>query len=205
MMGQYQPDNDGPTFLDLVEVLRLPIASALITAAITWLIWYYTTVSCTPEVASITACNPAPAARYVNVDIFGRMLTYALLVGGIGGLWKYDMIKKERAARMALENQLAETRNQLAETQAAAENRLAEERAAAEKRLAEERAAAAENRLAAENRFAEERQAFLATLVEEREVTMTTINGLMAQMTQLLEQRNGNHGGNDDSDAPTRR
>ncbi len=201
MIGQYQPDNDGPTFLDLVEVLRLPIASALITAAITWLIWYYTTVPCTPEVASITACNPAPAARYVNVDIFGRMLTYALLVGGIGGLWKYDMIKKERAARIAAEEKRAAAEGKWV----AAESRLVEERAAAEKRLAEERAAAAENRLAAENRFAEERQAFLATLVEEREVTMTTINGLMAQMTQLLEQRNGNHGGNDDADATARR
>ncbi len=180
MIEQPPPDNESPTFGDIVEILRLPILSALVTAAVTWLIWYYTNAPCTPELASLKGCNLSPAARYINVDVFGRMLTYAVLVGGIGGLWKYDMIKKERAARIAAENQLAELQKQATEERQALLAALTEERQQA---AAERQQAATERQQAA----------------TEREAFMTTITGLAAQVTQLVEQRNGNHRGNGDS------
>ena len=198
MIEQPPPDNESPTFGDIVEILRLPILSALVTAAVTWLIWYYTNAPCTPELASLKGCNLSQAARYINVDVFGRMLTYAVLVGGIGGLWKYDMIKKERAARIAAENQLAEFQKQATEErQQATEERqqATEERQALLAALAEERQQATEERQQALLALAEERQ----QAATEREAFMTTITGLAAQVTQLVEQRNGNHRGNGDS------
>ena len=94
----------GPTLGDIVEIIWLPVLGAIATAAITWLIWYYSTAPCTPELAQIACCNPAPLARYINVEIFGRMLTYGAIVAGGLGFWRYDMIKRERAARIAAEN-----------------------------------------------------------------------------------------------------
>ena len=94
------------------------------------------------------------------------------------------MIKKERAARIAAENRLAELQKQAAAERQALSAALAEKR----------------------QQVAEERQALLAALVEERrqaakdrEAFMTAITGLVAQVTQLVAQRNGNHRGNGDS------
>ena len=58
----------------------------------------------TPQVAQIACCNPVPLTRYINVELFGRMLTYGAIVAGGLGFWRYDMIKRERAARIAAEN-----------------------------------------------------------------------------------------------------
>lgn len=123
-------DVDSMNFWDVVEVLRFPALFAITTAAITWLIWYYTSTLCTLEIAGLTGCNPARIARYINIDIFGRMLTYSALVGGIGGLWQYDMIRKERAARIAAQKQLAELQRQWQEERERAAQQAAEERQA---------------------------------------------------------------------------
>ena len=101
--ASHYPDA-GPTLGDIVEIIWLPALGAIATAAITWLIWYYSTAPCTPELAQIACCNPAPLAQYINVEIFGRMLTYGAIVAGGLGFWRYDMIKRERAARIAAEN-----------------------------------------------------------------------------------------------------
>ena len=159
----------GPTLGDIVEIIWLPALGAIATAAITWLIWYYSTAPCTPELAQIACCNPAPLARYINVEIFGRMLTYGAIVAGGLGFWRYDMIKRERAARIAAENRSIEIQKQAAEERQTLLATLDEERQQA----------------------AAERQTFLATLTAERQQFMSIINELVAQ------QRNGNHAGND--------
>ena len=97
------------TFRDLAEILWLPLAIGIITAAATWLIWYYTAVPCSPEPAALYHCNPARIARYVNVEIWARCLTLATLTGGlIGGGVNYAMFSRERAARIAAETIAAE-------------------------------------------------------------------------------------------------
>ena len=78
--------------------------------------------------------NPAIIARYISVDIFGRMLTYGAVVAGGLGFWRYEMIKRECAARIAAEererfmatiDELATERQQAAaDRQQAAEERL---------------------------------------------------------------------------------
>ncbi len=131
------PEGEERRIADIAEVVWLPALLALATAASTWLIWYYTHTACTLEIATLTGCNPGSIAKYINVDIFGRMLTYGGLVGGIGGFWRYDMIKKERAARIAAQMQVAELQKQLEEQRAMnAAIREEERRQAAEDRQA---------------------------------------------------------------------
>lgn len=163
-------DMERRTLADIIEVVWLPALLALITAAATWLIWYYTHTVCPPEIAALTGCNMGAAAQYVNVDVFGRMLTYGGLVGGLGGFWRYDMIKRERAARIAAQNEAVELRKQLQEERA--KNVAIREK---ERRQAEE-----ERRQAAEERRQEHR-AFMAALTE-----------LTAEIAHLRQQRNGN-------------
>ena len=142
----------GPTLGDVIELVWLPALGALATAAITWLIWYYTNAACTAEQAQSMCCNPAPIARYIDVEIFGRMLTYGAIVAGGLGFWRYDVIKRERAARIAAENRA----------------------------IAIQQQADADRRQVESERQAE-RQAFLDTLTAERQQFMATINELVAQ------------------------
>lgn len=171
------------TVADIVEVAWLPALLGLITAASTWLIWYYTHVVCTPHVAALTGCNPGSIAEYINVDVFGRMLTYGGLAGGIGGFWRYDMIKKERAARIAAQLQVVELQKQLEEQRA--RNTAAREEAI---RQAEEaiRQAAEDRRLADERAAEERRQA-----AEDRQALLAALSDLTAEIAHLRRQRNG--------------
>ena len=178
-MAEYignSPEDEQRGIADVVEIVWLPALLAMVTAASTWLIWYYTHTVCTTDVAALTGCNPGSIAKYVDVDVFGRMLTYGGLAGGIGGFWRYDMIKKERAARIAAQMQVVELQKQLEEQRARNAAISDEQRrlAAEERRLADERAAE-ERRLAAEDR-----QAFRAALSE-----------LTAEIAHLRQQRNG--------------
>ena len=96
---------------DLAEILWLPLLIGTVTAAATWLIWYYTATPCLPEAALSHYCNPARIARYVNVEIWARCLTLGTLAGGlIGGGVNYAMFSRERAARIAAETIAAEER-----------------------------------------------------------------------------------------------
>ena len=156
------PPGEPSSVADGVEVAWLPAAPALVTAAATWIVWYYTHTVCTFEVSALTGCNAGSVAKFINVDVFGRMLTYGGLVGGIGGFWRYDMIKKERAARIAAQMQAAELQKQLEEVRA----KNAADREEERKRAAQQ--------------AAEDRQAFLSALSE-----------LTAEIAHLREQRNG--------------
>ncbi len=112
------------TYSDLWEILRLPVLLALIAIALTWAVWYFTSTSCSPELAQATGCNSSGIARYISLDALNKMVTHAAIAGGGGGLWSYVMITRERKAREALERQIAEERAQAAEERAqAAEER----------------------------------------------------------------------------------
>ena len=169
-------DMDRTTLGDVAELLWVPALLAISVAAATWLVWYYTHTVCTLEIAGLTGCNPARVTRYLDIDVFGRMLTYGALMGGIGGFWRYDMIRKERAARIAAQNQAAELRQQLQEERAKNAAIREEQHRQLLSALAEERQLAAEERQHA----AEERQAFLAALTE-----------FTAEIAHLRQQRNG--------------
>ena len=179
------PTNAGRrTVRDIIEVVWLPALLALITAASTWLIWYYTHIACTPEVAALTGCNPSTIARYINVDVFGRMLTYGGLVGGIGGFWRYDMIKRERAARIAAQNEAVELRKQLHEERVknAAIREEQRQRREEEQRLREEER---------QRQWTEERQLMMQQAAEDRRAFLAALTELTTEIAHLRQQRNG--------------
>ena len=161
------------------EILWLPLLIAALTAAVTWLIWYYTGVPCTPEAAVLHHCNPARITHYINVEIFVRCVTLGSLTGTlIGGGVNYIVISRERAARIAAETMLVEERKRTDEER----TRVDEERA----RTDEERTRVdqlvqqfAEN----QRHAAENQQAILSTLAE-----------LTAELIELRRQHNGENG-----------
>ena len=149
-MSEYPTPGDGSlTLRDLWEILSLPVSFALAAIVVTWLVWYFTSASCPPELAQTTGCNPTQVAGYVNLEIMNKAFTHAAIAAGGGGLWSYAVITRERRAREAAERQLAEERA-----------RNERERAQA----AEERAQAAEERARAAERAERERAQFLALI-----------------------------------------
>ena len=159
-------DESPPSVLqDMVEILWLPLLVGLIVAGVTWLIWYYTSIPCAPELATSHYCNPAPVAKYINVEIWARCLTLGALTGGIiGGGVNYAMFSRERAARIA------------AETIAAEERKLREE----ERKLREEDRQRIDQLVV---QFGETQQAMLSA-----------ITALTAEVSELRRQRNGENG-----------
>ena len=107
---------EGPSIRDVWEVARLPGLLAVVTAAVTWLIWYYTSTPCTLELAARIGCNPAEIARFIDVDVFGRMLTYSAITAAAGGVWNYNMFTRMRA-EIAAEKQRADAERQRADAE----------------------------------------------------------------------------------------
>ena len=178
-MSEYPPPGDGRlTVRDLWEILSLPVLFALAAIAVTWLVWYFTSASCSQELALTTGCNPSRITGYVNLEILNKMVTHAAIAAGGGGLWSYAVITRERRAREAAEKQLAEVLEKAAEERMQA----AEERAQAAAERAEERAQAAEERAQAAAERAEER----AQAAEERRQFLA----LIEQLTERLNSGN---------------
>ena len=150
-----------PTLADLWEILRLPALLALGAVAASWLVWYFTSESCTMELAQDIGCNPSRLAQYINLDALNKIAAHGVVAGSGGGLWSYAMITRERRAREDLAKQLAEERQR-------SDAQLAEERRRSDERLAEERRRSDDERQQFEERLAEERQRFDAQLAEER-------------------------------------
>ena len=150
-----------PTLADLWEILRLPALLALAAVAASWLVWYFTSESCTMELAQAIGCNPSRLAQYINLDALNKIAAHGVVAGSGGGLWSYAMITRERRAREDLAKQLAEERQR-------SDAQLAEERRRSDERLAEERRLAAERQAEERQRFEEERQRLDAQLAEER-------------------------------------
>ena len=150
-----------PTLADLWEILRLPALLALGAVAASWLVWYFTSESCSAELAQAIGCNPSRLAQYINLDALNKIAAHGVVAGSGGGLWSYAMITRERRAREDLAKQLAEERQR-------SDEQLAEERRRSDERLAEERRRSDDERQQFEERLAEERRQFEERLAEER-------------------------------------
>lgn len=88
---------------DVLELVLLPAVCAAVISAITWLIWYYMAVPCTPAFTDTTYCYPTPNARYINLEIWGRCLTYGGLGAALGGGLNIVVFTRERNARRNVE------------------------------------------------------------------------------------------------------
>ena len=176
-----------PTMRDLAEILWLPLVIAAITAAVTWLIWYYTSATCTSHAAVLHHCNPSLVARYIDVEIWAVCLTLGALAGGlVGGGVNYTMFSKERAARIAAETLLAEERRLRGE-------RIEEERRIRDQLLEEDRKRIDEL-VANQNSLIMQIAESQRQSAETQQALLATITALTAELTELRRQRNGANG-----------
>ncbi len=181
-------DSQRPGLRDIWEVARLPGLFTIITAAITWVIWYYTNTPCTAELAVSIGCNPATVARYIDVDIFGRMLTYSAITTAAGGVWNYNMFTKMRAVIAAETKRANEAEQRLAEYRQQVEQ---ERRQAMEERQrqADERQRQADER---QRQWEEEFRRSEEERRQEHRAFMAVLTELTAEIAHLRQQRNGN-------------
>ena len=139
----------GAYLADIWELTWLPLALASVAAGVTWTVWNFTTVPCTPELADAAKCSLSSWAKFISLDLLNKMFTHGAIAGGTGGVWNYVMLRRERQRADEAERRLEEERQRAAEERQQA----AEER----QRAAEERQQAAEER----QRAAEERQRYI--------------------------------------------
>ncbi|MDE2786876.1 MAG: hypothetical protein OXL37_09465 [Chloroflexota bacterium] len=152
--------------------------------------------------AALIGCNPAIIARYINVDIYGRMLTYSAILAGVGGVWNYDMFTKMRAAMAAERSRADETEKQFAEYRQQTEEERRQEREAFMVALAEERRRSDEERRQMQQQADEERRQMQQRSDEERQRLLQQVTenqqAFMAALTEITahlgEQRNGSNG-----------
>ena len=114
---------------DIWELTWLPLALAIIAAGITWTVWNFTTVPCTPELAEAAKCSLSSWAKFINLDLLNKMFTHGAIAGGTGGIWNYVMIRRERQRADEAERraEMAERRAEMAERRAEEERQRADE------------------------------------------------------------------------------
>ena len=163
------------TIAGTLELWWLPALMGFATAASVWVVWYYTKIPCTPANALDYQCNPSAIASYIDSEVLGRCITLGAIVATLVGGLNIYMFAKEREARIAAENRLAEERRNKDELLQELREELREERHRADERVAEERRRADENQ-----------QTLLATIAD--------LTGRIADLTA----RNGGDGSLDE-------
>ena len=97
-----------------------PIGLGFATAAIIWIVWYFTKPGCTVMATANGLCNPGIIARYITVEILlqsgGAALAVGALKGGYDKFMMRRMLNEEREARQQAEQQLAAERKRVDET-----------------------------------------------------------------------------------------
>ena len=107
---------------DFWELVRLPLALAVVAVGLTWIVWDKTTEPCTVKV--INGCRSSGWGGYIDVDLLNKMFTHGGVAGGFGGIGSYVMITRERRAREAAEQRANDER----QARLAAEDRITIER-----------------------------------------------------------------------------
>ena len=153
------------------------LAGALVTG-ITWLVWFYTALPCTPESAAELMCRPGPMARYLSTTVLHHCIIHAGIAITVTGGSDIMLFLRERQRNDQMmemmkafleeateqRRQIVEERRQIDEERRQAEERAVEERRQAEERAVEERRQAEERAVEERRQAAEERQAFLEAL-----------------------------------------
>ena len=173
------------------EFWRGPMLAGALVAAVIWIIWYYTKVPCTAELAADGVCNPGALANYINVDIASRCtaawLGTTTLTGGINAV----MLERERQRTEEANQRVVEAYQRTEEAHQRTEeahqrNEEMRREYAAERKLYDERI----QRLIDENR-------------EERRTMLDTMAQMSATMAELRRHNgNGSNGASASGDQP---
>lgn len=136
----------------LALALWAPGLAGTLATAITWLVWFYTALPCTPETAAELMCRPGPMARYLSTTVLHHCIIHAGIAITVTGGSDIMLFLRER--------QRNEQERQRNEQEQQRSDEMLELIKSALEQAAEERRQAAEERRQA----AVERQAFLEAL-----------------------------------------
>lgn len=90
------------------ELIRLPASLGLAAIVATWIVWYFTTVPCTDELAERGVCVSSWWAAFISLDVLTGMLSNGAIVAGAGGLYQYVMGIRERQRIEDVERRIRE-------------------------------------------------------------------------------------------------
>ena len=144
----------------LVLGLWAPLLTGALAATVTWLVWRYTALPCTPETAIELMCRPGLMSRYLSATVLHHGIIHASIAMTITGGSDLMLFLRERQRN----NEERRRNDQMMELMKNALEQAAEDRrqAAEERRQAEERAA--EERRQAAVQAAAQQEAFLDAL-----------------------------------------
>ena len=129
----------------LALALWAPLLAGALVAVVTWLVWHYTALPCTPENAVELKCQPGPLARHISTTVLHHCIIHTSIAITLTGGSDLMLFLRERQRnneerrrndeeRRRSEQMMELMKNTL--EQAAEERRQAEERAAEERRQA---------------------------------------------------------------------
>ena len=161
------------TLPEIAAAVWLPVLAGLLTAGATWLVWFYSTVHCTPANAAALMCEATPLGRYLTSAILHDCIIHGSIAMTLTGGSDIMLFLQERRRNAALAERV-----KVAEERARERAEEERQRAAEERRLAdEERQRAAEERQRAEQRMAEQHQAMMALIAKVSDAIDRDRNG----------------------------
>lgn len=140
----------------LALALWAPALAGAVAAAITWVVWFYTAMPCTPENAVALMCRPGPMGRYLSTVVLHHCIIHASIAITITGGSDIMLFIRERQRN----DQMMEMMKAFLEEATEQRRQIVEER----RQIDEERRQAEERALEERRQAAEERQAFLEAL-----------------------------------------
>ena len=149
------------TLPEIAEAVWLPVVAGLLVAGATWLVWFYSTVHCTPANAVALMCEVTPLGRYLTAAILHDCIIHASIAMTLTGGSDIMLFLRERRRNADMVELF----------------KASEERAAEERRSAEERRLAAEERQRSEQRMVEQHQALMELIAKLADAVDRDRNG----------------------------
>ena len=142
----------------LALALWVPLLFGALASGVTWLVWRYTALPCTPENAIELMCRPGPLARYISTTALHHCIIHsgiAITITGGSDLMLFLRERQRNNEERRRNDQMMELMKNALEQAAEERRQSTEERRQVEERAAEERRQAAAQAAAQQEAFLE--------------------------------------------------
>lgn len=112
---------------EIAHAVWLPISSGLLTAGVTWLVWYFSTAHCTPANAAMLMCEVTPLGRYLTSAALHDCIIHAGIVMTLTGGSDVMLFLRERRRNAELIDLLKANEERAAEERRRNEQRMDEQ------------------------------------------------------------------------------
>ena len=112
---------------EIAHAVWLPISSGLLTAGVTWLVWYFSTAHCTPANAAVLMCEVTPLGLYLTSAALRDCIIHAGIVMTLTGGSDVMLFLRERRRNAELIDLLKANEERAAEERRRNEQRMDEQ------------------------------------------------------------------------------